>query len=171
MSRPTSGFLLGLSALAEAGVDFVLVGVGGINFYARNPGHAFATLDLDALLAPTVANLRTALGVFARLGYAFEAGGEPFVDFDDDTILRRIVQNGASLSAHHEEAGQFDLLLSVSGFSYSELADDATSFRVVGVDVRVGKLEKLLRSKQSSGRPKDLEFLRMFERASEEHDS
>ena len=163
MSRPASGFLLGLSALAEAGVDFVLVGVGGINFYARNPGQAFAALDLGALLAPTVANLRTALGALRSLGYAFEAGGEPFVDFDDETILRRIVQNGASLSARHGEAGQFDIMLSVSGFSFSELSDDATSFRVVDVDVRVGKLEKLLRSKQSSGRPKDLEFLRMFE--------
>jgi hypothetical protein len=28
--------------------------------------------------------------------------------------------------------------------------------------VRVGALEKLLRSKELSGRPKDVEFLRMF---------
>jgi hypothetical protein len=35
--------------------------------------------------------------------------------------------------------------------------------------VRVGRLEKLLRSKERSGRPKDLEFLRAFEaRAADE---
>ena len=60
-------------------------------------------------------------------------------------------------------------MTSIAGFSYSELSDDATPFQVAEVEVRVGRLEKLLRSKQTSGRPKDLEFLRAFEaRASEE---
>jgi hypothetical protein len=34
----------------------------------------------------------------------------------------------------------------------------------------VGSLEKLLRSKQASGRPKDLAFLRAFEAAAPEGD-
>ena len=61
VSRPTSGYLSGLTALVEAGVQLVIVGVGGINFYAREPAQAFATLDLDALLEPTIANLKGAL--------------------------------------------------------------------------------------------------------------
>ena len=39
---------------------------------------------------------------------------------------------------------------------------DATTFQIRHVAVRVGSLEKLLRSKELSGRPKDVEFLRMF---------
>ncbi len=163
MSRPASDFLPALTRWAEAHVAYVVVGVGGINFYARTPAHAFATLDLDALLEPRVANLRAALAVLSRLGYAIEAGGEPFVDLEDDEILQRVIQNGATLSAIHESGGQLDVMLSIAGFSYAELAADATVFRVGAVEVRVGRLEHLLRSKEASGRPKDLAFLRAFE--------
>ena len=170
MSEAASGFLRALAALSEAEVACVIVGVGGINFYARTPAQAFATLDLDALLEPTVENLRNALRVLDELGYEFEAGGEPFLDLADDAALRTVVRRGASLSALHREAGQLDLLLSVSGFSYAELASDAVEFRLAEVHVRVGALEKLLRSKQASGRPKDLQFLRAFEARGAEDD-
>jgi hypothetical protein len=162
LSEPLSGFVRALSALAEAGVQFVVVGVGGINFYARTPAQSFATLDLDALLNPAVENLELALSVLSRLGYEFEAGGEPFIDLDDRVILSRIIQNGANLSALHSEASQIDLMTSISGFDYSQFAEDATAFEVAGVEIRVGRLTKLLRSKEVSGRPKDLEFLRIY---------
>ena len=170
MSRPpASGFARALSALREAGIEFVVVGVGGINFYARTPGQVFATLDLDTLLPPVVENLSAALRVLARLGYAFEAGDEPFVDLEDSEVLARVVANGACLTALHPDEGQIDLMTSLAGFSYEEMKSDAPLFRVAGIEVRVGQLEKLLRSKQRSGRPKDLEFLRVFEaRASED---
>ncbi len=86
MSEPASAFEVGLAALGAAGVDFVLVGVGGINFYARDPAHAFATLDVS------------------------------------------------------------------------------------GTEIPVGRLDKLLRSKQLSGRPKDIAFLRSFEAHAEEEE-
>jgi hypothetical protein len=41
-------------------------------------------------------------------------------------------------------------------------ASDAVSFRVGDVEIRVGRLERLLRAKELAGRPKDIEFLRMF---------
>ena len=139
-----------------------MVGVGGINFYARTPGDAVATLDLDAFLAPTAANLTKALRVLRQLGYRFESGGEPFVDDEDQVLLSRVVERGASLTALHSQAGQLDLMTSIAGFSYAELESDATSFSISDVEVRVGRLEKLLESKRASGRPKDLEFLRAF---------
>jgi len=163
VSRPVSDFLAGLTAWAEAGVDYVIVGVAGINFYAQSPAGAFATLDLDALLAPRVGNLRSALAALIHLGYAIEAGGEPFVDVDDEAILQRVIRNGATLTAVRESGGQIDLMHSIAGFSYAELADDATVFCIGDIEVRVGRLENLLASKRASGRPKDLEFLRAFE--------
>ena len=170
MSRAASGFARALSALTEAGVAYVVVGVGGINFYARTPSEAFATLDLDALLEPSVENLRTALRVLSELGYRFEAAAEPFLDLADDGALGSVVRNGATLSALHEAEGQVDLMLSISGFSYAELTSDATQFRIAESAVRVGRLEKLLRAKQASGRPKDIEFLRAFEARAREND-
>ncbi len=168
MPEPPSGFVGALAALGDAGVEFVLVGVGGINFYARTPAQAFATLDLDALLRPGADNLRAALSALAGLGYSFEAGGEPFVDLDDVGALQTVVRNGATLSALHPEAGQLDLMTAAAGFQYEDLATDAARFRVGGLEVSVGRLEKLLESKRASGRPKDLEFLRAFEARSEE---
>ena len=162
MSTSDSGFARALAALVAANVDFVIVGVGGINFYARTPAEAFATLDLDALLAPSAANLEEALRVLDNLGYEFEAGGEPFIDIEDATILSRVIENGASLSAIHSEDGEIDLLTSIAAFDYGTLSRDASEFEVAGSAVRVGQLEKLLRSKQASGRPKDREFLRAF---------
>lgn len=162
MSQPASGFARALAALREAGVDFVVVGVGGINFYARTPGEVFATVDLDALLRPAVENLSAALRVLSEIDYTFEAGGEPFVDLADAEVLSRVVSRGAALTAIHPGEGQIDLMTSMAGFSYEEISADATPFRVSEVEVRVGSLEKLLRSKERSGRPKDVEFLRAF---------
>ena len=169
MSPTASGFARGIAALASAGVEFVLVGVGGINFYARDGNHAFATLDLDLLLAPDPDNLRCALEALSAAGFSFETGGEPFLDRNDETILERIVALGGRVTALHEDGVQLDLMLSVRGFSYFDLAVDSRTFTVAGSQVRVGRLEKLLRSKELSDRPKDREFLRHFEsRATEE---
>jgi len=171
VSEPASALADALVALSEAGVAFVIVGVGGINFYARIPAEAYATLDLDALLEPTTANLREALRVLSGLGYTFESGSEPFVDLEDETILAGVVRNGACLSALRQDAVQVDLMLSASGFSYDQLAADSVSFQIAGSPVRVGTLAKLLESKYASGRPKDLQFLRAFEASASEDES
>ena len=163
MPDRVSGFARALAALSDEGIEFVVVGVGGINFYARTPADAFATLDVDTLLPPAVENLRDAISVLVDLGYSFEAGGEPFVDLDDPLVLSRVVERGATLSAIHPEGSELDLLTSISGFDYAEMSEDAATFEVAGASVRVGRLEKLLRSKEASGRPKDLEFLRAFQ--------
>jgi hypothetical protein len=170
VSPTPSGFARGVAALTSAGVEFILVGVGGINFYARDGAHAFATLDLDLLLAPEPGNLRRALEALSAGGFSFETGGEPFLDRNDETILARIVAVGGRITALHEDGAQLDLMLSVQGFSYSELAVDARTFTVAGSQVRVGRLDKLLRSKQLSDRPKDREFLRHFESRAAEDD-
>ena len=96
MSSPASGYLLALAALNEAGVEYVVVGVGGINFYARTPALASATLDLDLLLAPEPANLGAALRALSGAGFSFSAGGEPFVELEDGAVLARVIENGAA---------------------------------------------------------------------------
>ena len=162
MSATPNSFEQALAALAGARVEFVIVGVGGINFYAREPADMVLTQDLDLFLAPQVENVRAALAALQRAGFTFSAGDEPFVDSDDPVILENLIRNAASLSAHHPAGAQLDLMLAAAGFRYEELAADAETFRLGEVETRVGRLEKLLASKERTGRPKDLEFLRLF---------
>ena len=170
MSEVVSGYARALATLRAEGVEFVLVGVGGINFYGRTPAQAFATLDLDALLAPTAINLKKALLALSRIGFSFEAGGEPFIDVDDELVLRRVVEMGGNLIAIHSDGTELDLLTSISGYDFESLSRDAAAFEVAGATVHVGRLEKLLHSKEIAGRPKDLEFIRAFQARSEEPD-
>lgn len=161
MSRPVE-FLDAVAALVRAGVPFVVVGVGGINFYAADPADAVVTEDLDLLLARDPESLRLALRLLAELGFAFESGGEPLLDLDDESALVGAVRSGACVSARHESGTALDLMLSGAGLAWDEVARDAAVFRIGEVEVRVGRLERLLRAKRMAGRPKDLEFLRLF---------
>ena len=157
-----SSFIAALEILAGAGAEFVVVGVGGINFYARDASDVVVTADLDLLLARRPQALRAALGALAHAGFSFELGGEPFLDFEDDEVLSNLVSHGATLVALGAGGVQLDLMLSMTGFEYDELADDASRFRVGDAEILVGRLEKLLRSKELSDRPKDREFLRLY---------
>ena len=162
MSTAGSDFVAALSALARAGADFVVVGVGGINFYAQDPSEAVATLDLDVLLRPDPAVLRAAVAALHGLSFTFAAGGEPFVDLADDEALAAVVRRRATLTARDAHGTQIDLMLTITGARYAELEADAVAFRLGDVTVRVGRLERLLRAKEAAGRAKDREFLRAF---------
>jgi hypothetical protein len=159
---PDRGFLGALVALAGAGVEFILVGVGGINFYAVDASQSVETQDLDALLAPRIEALRSALAALAGVGFSFQAGREPFLDIDDEAILGSVLARGATIQARDETGAQLDLMTSGLGLRFDDLAEDAVTFRIEDVEVRVGRLEKLLRAKELAGRPKDVEFLRLY---------
>jgi hypothetical protein len=162
VQSPDRGLLAGLVALARARVEFILVGVGGINFYAADASHAVETQDLDALLAPRVEVLHAALAALAGAGFVFQAGGEPFLDVADESVLGSVLARGATIQARDETGAQLDLMTSGLALRFEDLARDAVSFRIADVEVRVGRLEKLLRAKELAGRPKDLEFLRLY---------
>ena len=162
MSPARSALLEPLVALARARVPFCVVGVTGINFYASDPSQVAVTADVDVLLAPRVEALRAALAALAGAGFSFRAGREPFLDLDDEVILRNVVSRGATVTALDESGAQLDLMTSGLGLSFEDLAADAVTFRLGEVEVRVGRLEKLLRAKELAGRPRDVEFLRLY---------
>lgn len=146
----------------------MVVGVGGINFFAKDPSEAMATRDLDVLVRPTPAVLEIALGALDRGGFYFVAGGEPFVDIADPEALAQVIRAGATVNIRSDDGAEIDLMTSIIGFDFEGLAEDAVWFRVSGTDVKVGRLEKLLRSKELSGRPKDIAFLTMFKARNQE---
>lgn len=163
MSPTADGSLLeAVLLLARAGVDFVVVGVHGINFYARDASQAVVTEDVDLFLPRRAETLRDALCILRDAGFALTSRGEPFLDVDDSSILANVVRSGANVVARNDAGACVDLMLSGAGFEFEDLRSDAVPFRLGDVEVCVGRLEKLLRSKELAGRPKDIEFLRMF---------
>jgi hypothetical protein len=154
-----------LVALAKAKLDFIVVGMFGINLHARSAAERFVTEDVDVLLEPSVTTLKAALRALSRGGFLFETAGEPFVDIDDESALKNIIRYGATLRGTFDGSLVIDLMLSMTGFTHEEVSRDARRFRALGFDIRVGSLEMLLESKRRSGRPKDLRFLEYYEAA------
>ncbi len=141
------------------GVRYVVIGMSGINYYADHPAQTFATLDYDMFLEPTLKNVEQALQCLTRLGFMVgtTAGA---VERQD---VRAIVRGRNTLVATTPDGLMVELLLEISGYTFAELARDATTFTVRGVPVKVGRLTKLLRSKQVAGRTKDRQFLQRYQ--------
>lgn len=148
--------LIGL--LNRAGVDYVVVGMSGINFYAQSAKESFATYDYDLFLKPVVANAAKALKVFRESGYEVVTKEGAVTDEN----LKKILSQKKTIIAADPYGSTFELLFAVSGFMFSQMADDATIFTVDGVPICVGKLHKLLASKKAAGRPKDKLFLKRY---------
>ena len=140
------------------GVRYVVVGLSGINYYAKGAAEAFATLDYDVFMDPTLKNVEQALQSLTRLGFAVGAA-TGLVQAQD---LRGIVRAKRTLVATTPDGLTVELLLAISGFTFAEVAKDAATFVVRGVPVKVGRLTKLLQSKKVAGRRKDRDFLRRY---------
>lgn len=164
-SMPLTTLELALQTLAREGIDFLVVGVGGINFYAPTPADAVVTQDLDVFLRPNVDTLGRALRALAREGFSFWSAGEPFVDLDDEPILANVLRMTSNLVAERDPdeptGGRIDLMVEMASFPFDVLHADAAAFRLGDVTILVAPLEKLLEAKEIAGRQKDIDFLRM----------
>lgn len=148
-----------IEELNKEKVDYVLIGMAGINFYARSAADSFVTYDHDLFLRPTIRNVGKALAVFRKCGYKTLTV--------DGAISERNLADALRLKktiiAANQDGIVFEILSAVSGFVFHQMADDASIFSDDGVLVRVGKLQKLLASKKAAGRQKDLQFLKRYE--------
>ena len=140
------------------GVRYVVVGMAGINYYAQTPAQAFATLDYDMFVDPAIQNVEQALRCLRRLDFTLGTAAGPIKAED----VRAIIRNRNTLVATTTDGLMIELLLGVSGYTFAELARDAATFSVHGVPVKVGRLTKLVRSKQLAGRTKDRQFLQRY---------
>ncbi len=141
------------------GVRYVVVGMSGINYYARKPAEAFATLDYDVFIEPTLANVEKAIQSLRTLGFTVGTA----VGHVEGGQLACVIRDRKTLVATTPQGIAIALLLEVSGFPFSELAKDAATFTVRGVPVKVGRLTKLLKSKKLADRPTDRAFLRRYQ--------
>jgi hypothetical protein len=136
-----------LSALAEGGVDFVVVGgvAGGAH------GSSYPTYDLDVAYGRDDANLDRLAAVLRSLGARLR-GAPADVPFVLDT---RTLRAGANFT-FETELGSFDILGDAAGAPpYERLRGEAKVKRVRGLEIRFASLDHLIAMKEAAGRPKD----------------
>jgi hypothetical protein len=136
-----------LSALAEASVDFVVIGgvAGGAH------GSAYPTYDLDIACGRDPANLERLAGVLTDLGATLRGAltDLPFL-LDADTLER-----GGNFT-FRTSSGPLDLFAYPEGAApYERIRADAKTIDVAGHAILIASLDHLIAMKEAAGRPKD----------------
>lgn len=136
-------------ALAERGVDYVLIG----GLAAVLHGSTAMTNDADIVPAPAEDNLTRLAGALRDLGARIRAAASPDgVGFDPHPALL------ASMTMLNltTRCGDLDLAFSPAGLDdYAALAERSVAMDVAGHLVKVAALHDIIRSKEAAGRPKD----------------
>ena len=143
----------------RSGVLYLIVGMSGINYYARNPAETFGTLDYDIFLEPSLKNVEQAIRCLKAMRFTLGTAQGALRQED----VKQIVRERRTIVATTSEGLMVELLLKISGYPFSELARDALTLSLRGTPVKVGRLSKLLRSKKLAGRPKDRRFLERYQ--------
>lgn len=136
-----------IEALAEAGVDFVLI--GGLAGTAH--GSAYPTYDLDVMYGRDRDNLERLAGVLRDLGATLR-GTPPDVPFQLDA---RTLEEGGNFTFDTRN-GPLDILAYPAGAPpFSELKEASDEIELTGRRVRVASLDHLIAMKDAADRPKD----------------
>ena len=136
-----------LRALAEHGVDYVLIG----GLAVQTHGHVRTTNDADLIPAPDPANMRRLAAALRALDARVLNAGEEGTLVDAKMLPRatiwQIVTRDGGIDVIHEVPG---------GRPYAELSDRALQVRLGDIDVPVVALDDLIQMKLARGRPVDL---------------
>jgi predicted nucleotidyltransferase len=145
-----------LRVLAEAGVEFILVGGAA----ATAHGAARLTLDLDIVYQRARDNIDRLVCALAPY-HPYLRGAPPNLPFLwDATTLRR----GLNFTLV-TDLGDLDLLGEIAGGgTYEALEGHAMRISVFGVTCLCLDLEPLIRVKRAAGRPKDFEAIAELEK-------
>ncbi|MGI8774892.1 MAG: hypothetical protein ACR2KQ_07760 [Actinomycetota bacterium] len=143
--------------LAEHGVDYVLIG----GLASTIHGAPFPTVDVDVVPRLTTDNL-------GRLAAALQVLDAHLRDADnpagvaiplDARVLKKAIPDFGFLR-FVTTYGYVDLIFKPAGTEgFRDLARSASEEDLGSVRVRVASLEDVIRSKQATGRPRDLEQL------------
>lgn len=133
-------FIEMLSALFEAGAEFLVVGAHALAAH----GTPRATGDLDIWVNPTTENA-------TRVLTALAAFGAPLADLTIDDLTRpdTVFQIGVVPC-------RIDILSGISGVQFTNAWPRRITVEIEGVRVPVLGREDFLINKHASGRPKDL---------------
>lgn len=131
-----------LVLLAEAGVDFIVV--GGIAVSIQ--GYVRLTEDVDLLIDGSPSNISRLLERLATYGEGF-SGELSLDDFTDEEGAIRVVEE--------VEQCQINIFTRISGRRYIDVIADADRFEVGGHEIAVASKTSLIGWKAESAREKD----------------
>ncbi|MEJ7797425.1 MAG: nucleotidyltransferase [Solirubrobacteraceae bacterium] len=136
-----------LRRLADAGVDFVVI--GGVAVIAH--GYERNTKDLDICYSPDHANLEALGDMLVGLGARLRGIPEEVPFIPDAATLRRM--QILTLDTPH---GGLDLLVDPQGSpGYQALKSNAEPIDFEGFEVLIASIEDLLTMKRAANRPRD----------------
>jgi hypothetical protein len=153
------------AALAARSVRYVLIGVGGANYYAQAASLLFATRDRDLLLPLDPDNCLKAWVACESVGLSLWCGDDPLDQPRDRFLARRIVDTRSMVRASDGRGLEVDLTLIMAGFEFEPVWERRGLFVAQGVELSVARLEDIIESKARAGRPKDRLFLATHEAA------
>lgn len=148
-----------LDEFNRRGVSYVVIGMSGINYYAAGAEETFATQDFDIFIKPTIDNLKKSISIFRKFDYSLIANKQEI----EASSIKQIVRDRTTILATDAYGITFELILSVSGYTFNQMVMDATIFNIKDMPIKVAKLSKLLTSKKIAGREKDTLFLKRYE--------
>jgi hypothetical protein len=146
-SEPQFDPLPALRALADAGVDFVVIGgvAGGAH------GSSYPTYDLDVAYARDPENLERLVEALRSLRARLR-GAPTDIPFLLDA---KTLEAGANFT-FETEMGDLDILGDAAGAPpYERLRADATMIDIDGRPIRIASLDHLIAMKEAAGRTKD----------------
>jgi len=143
------------------------MGVGGANFYARDPATVFLTEDRDLFLPLDPDNLVRCWAACEAAGLDLWIADEPLDIPRDRWLAERIVERRALTRATGTGELLVDLSLVMKGFDFETVWSDRRTFIVDGVDIPVARLLHIVTSKHAAGRDKDRLFLATHKEALE----
>jgi hypothetical protein len=131
-----------LVLLADAGVEFVIVGAYALAFH----GAPRASGDIDLFVRPSPVNAGRLFDVLVRFGAPLHSAGVTPADFAQPGAVYQI-----GLPPR-----RIDLLTEISGVTFDEAWTSRTTAEVEGRTVSFIGREALIRNKEASGRLKDV---------------
>lgn len=126
------------------GIKYVVVGMSGINYYASKAADTFATQDFDIFVKPTLSNIKKSISILKKFDYTVISNQREV----SDPLIKDIVKSKRTILASNPYGITFELILAVSGYTFSQMEQDAAVFDIDRIPVKVAKLSKLLMSKK-----------------------
>jgi hypothetical protein len=151
-------FLRLVQAMQEARVRFVLIGVGGANYYAARANAIFTTQDRDLFLPLDPSNELRAWHAAESVGFELWRGNEPLGKPMDDFLAERVVERRMLVTAITREI-DIDLSLTMADFDFETVWREHHVFQSEGVAIPVASLAHIVESKRRANREKDRLFL------------
>lgn len=151
-------YLRVIARLNQQKLNYLIIGVSGINYYARDARQVIMTADYDIFLQPELKNVLRAMKVMRSLGYEISVNDRLLKNISS-AFIQEIVKKRKTLFCENPQHNLVEFCLEVSGYTFEELKRNSRLFKAGRVKIPVGNLEDLLRMKRIAGRPKDKIFL------------